>query len=368
MSTRKALSSFTLAALAATVAPAGPIHPPAGPVAPTYRTLTEVEPRTPIGPLTTPGDDDSVFKITQPGSYYLAGPITGESGKHGIEIVASNVTLDLNGFELLGVAGSLSGSATTEPGLLDIQVTNGSARAWGGAGIDLAQATRCQVDAARCSGNATGIRVGGASTVSECVAGGNTGAGIDAGFGCIVTRCASHDNDTTGIAVGHGSAVHNCTVFGSGSSGISAITGTTVIGCAVRGNAAHGITVSTGCLIADCTASSNGGDGIRASSGCTIRGNVCFASGVPGDGAGVHVTSSGNRIEGNQCLSADRGIDADSSGNFIARNICSGNTLNWDVVMGNAILVVQASSAPAVSGNTGGAAPASMDPNVNFTY
>ncbi|HZW06443.1 MAG TPA: hypothetical protein VFF65_04910, partial [Phycisphaerales bacterium] len=54
-------------------AAAGPIDPPAGPVAPTGRTLAEVEPRTPIGPVTTPGDADAVFKITQPGSYYLAG-------------------------------------------------------------------------------------------------------------------------------------------------------------------------------------------------------------------------------------------------------------------------------------------------------
>lgn len=57
------------------------------------KTLAQVEPRTPIGPDTTPGDNDStpsLYKITQPGSYYLTGPITGVADKIGIETAASN--------------------------------------------------------------------------------------------------------------------------------------------------------------------------------------------------------------------------------------------------------------------------------------
>ena len=65
---------------------AGPLSPPAGAVAPTHKTLTEVEPRTPINSTTTPGDANSTFKITQPGSYYLVGNLVGSSGRHGIEI------------------------------------------------------------------------------------------------------------------------------------------------------------------------------------------------------------------------------------------------------------------------------------------
>ena len=87
---------------------AGPLNPPAGPVTSTYKTLTEVEPRIAINATNTPGDaigdpSPSLFKITQPGSYYLTGNITGVEDTHGIEIVASGVTLDLNGFDLLGV-------------------------------------------------------------------------------------------------------------------------------------------------------------------------------------------------------------------------------------------------------------------------
>lgn len=88
---------------------AGDLNPPAGPVAPTHKTLTEIEPRTAINLANTPGDADSLFKITQPGSYYLTGNITGVAGKHGVEIATSGVSLDLMGFTLTGVAGSLDG-------------------------------------------------------------------------------------------------------------------------------------------------------------------------------------------------------------------------------------------------------------------
>ncbi|CAN5582374.1 hypothetical protein BH20VER1_BH20VER1_31620 [soil metagenome] len=64
----------------------------------------------------------------------------------------------------------------------------------------------------------------------------------------------------------------------------------------------------------------------------------------------------------------DRGIDVDAGGNFIARNTASGNTTNWDVVTGNVILVISATTAGAVTGNSGGTAPGSTDPNANFTY
>src|SRR5690606_18106937 len=103
---RTTTAAFLLTILAG-AAVAGPLNPPAGPVAPTHKTLTEVEPRTPINAANTPGDADSVYRIFQPGSYYLTGNIVGQAGKRGIEIASSNVTLDLNGFALQGVPGSL---------------------------------------------------------------------------------------------------------------------------------------------------------------------------------------------------------------------------------------------------------------------
>src|SRR3990170_4156468 len=118
-------------------ASAGSLTPPAGPITSTMKTLTEVEPRIAINATNTPGDADSLFKITQPGSYFLTGNITGLIGKHGVEIAASGITLDLNGFDLVGVAGSLDGVSVTVGSLTNIAVVHGSVRSWGGEGVDL---------------------------------------------------------------------------------------------------------------------------------------------------------------------------------------------------------------------------------------
>ena len=53
----------------------GPLDPPDGPITPTYKTLTEVEPRIPLNAETAPGDADYLFNIPKSGSYYLTGNI-----------------------------------------------------------------------------------------------------------------------------------------------------------------------------------------------------------------------------------------------------------------------------------------------------
>jgi hypothetical protein len=87
----------------------GDLVPPVGPVSPTHERLTEVEPRTAVSAINTPGDADALFVISSPGSYYLTGNILGERLKHGIKITASGVTLDLMGFEVAGAPQSLHG-------------------------------------------------------------------------------------------------------------------------------------------------------------------------------------------------------------------------------------------------------------------
>jgi hypothetical protein len=72
------------------------------------KNLLDVEPRTAIR-----NDFISItpIVISQPGSYYLAEDIQAIHTQHGIEITASNVTLDLNGFTVYGntEVGSLAG-------------------------------------------------------------------------------------------------------------------------------------------------------------------------------------------------------------------------------------------------------------------
>src|ERR1043165_4734262 len=110
---------------------AGNINPPAGPVTSTMKPLDQVEPRTALTATTTPGTATAVFRITQPGSYYLAGSLAGVSGKSGVAIAASDVTLDLMGFRLLGVAGSLAG-VTVDSGFGNVAIRNGTIRSFAG--------------------------------------------------------------------------------------------------------------------------------------------------------------------------------------------------------------------------------------------
>src|ERR1041385_5154066 len=80
----------------------GNLNPPGAPAA-TFKTLSQIEPRIPIEVVPT--------NITISGSYYLVTNLTGIVGTNGITISVDNVTLDLNGFTLIGVPGSSNGSA-----------------------------------------------------------------------------------------------------------------------------------------------------------------------------------------------------------------------------------------------------------------
>ncbi len=227
---RAAPLSVAAAVACVWLANAGDLNPPTGPITPTMKTLDEVEPRIAINATNTPGDADSLFKITQPGSYYLTGNITGVVGKHGVEIVASGVTLDLNGFDLVGVAamGAFDGVSHTVGGLTNIAVVNGSVRNWGDEGVDLGTigAVNCRVANVLASGNAgNGMSTGNASAVSNCSASENTGNGISAGFGGTVTNCSAYQNTGNGISTSTGCTVSNCSAFSNTLNGISVANG-----------------------------------------------------------------------------------------------------------------------------------------------
>ncbi len=310
---------------------AGPLTPPPGAIVGTHKTLTEVEPRIAINATNTPGNATALFRITQPGSYYLAGNVTGVAGRHGIEIVASGVTLDLNGFDLIGVAGSLDGVFASTAGMVNITVKNGSARGWGGYGVNL-------------------FNFGNNTLIADVTANNNGSVGIGGGFGGIVSRCASYANVGNGIQAGTVSTVTECSSYT---------------------NQASGITVAAGSIVSNCSTRFNGLDGIVAFRGCLIKDNTCASNGNVGSGAGIHVTDVDNRIEGNNCTQADRGIDVDAAGNIIVRNTCSGNTTNWDIVAGNTYgpIVAAGTNAAATVGNGGFSSTlGSTDPHANFSY
>lgn len=387
----------------------GSLTPPGSP-APTMKTLTQIEPRTPISTNSTPGDGDSLFRITQPGSYYLTTNLTGVAAKHGIEIAASGVTLDLMGFELAGgVTNSLDGvrvSVTTT----NIAVRNGSVRNWGGNGVHADFAKNGQYHDLRLSANGgRGLICGDGSAVVKCTAQSNGGDGIYAGDSGAISGCTAQDNQGThGIHGGIGSTISVCTaqgnqvtygIFGnigstisgcaayanvgtgSISYGIYGTSGITIIACVSRSNSntnspgtsSHGIGIFAGgaSTVKDCSASFNRGDGIRVSNDSLVEGNTCNLNGNSGVGAGIHVTSIDNRIEGNNSTDNDLGFDVDVAGNLIIRNSASGNITDWDIVANNVFGPILDRRVPASAPVLGFTAPSSLgtnDANANFSY
>lgn len=363
-----AIGTVLLILCASGLAHGGDLNPPAGPVAPT----PGPEPRIPINATTTPGDADSVYRITAPGSYYLTGNMTGVAAKRGIEIAASDVSIDLMGFEVIGVPGSFEGIVATEVSLSAVEVRNGTVRSWGGDGINLGAfgVIGGSFDRIRSSENAgRGILTGAGAVITHCLAFSNAGTGISCDNNSVVSECVARANAGNGIQVVAGATVTACVASQNTQAGIATGGAARIVDCTAYDNDGDGIDGSASSLISGCAASANGGDGIEVSSDSHVFGNTCDSNGSI-DGAGIHTITSDNRIEANNCTDNDRGIDVDAAGNIVIRNTCTGNGTNWDIAVGNAVapIVSAATNAAAISGSTYAGALGSTDPNANFSY
>ncbi len=379
---RDATRAICLSVMMAASAAAGPLNPPPGPVAPTFKTLAEVEPRIPIGPQTTPGDADSLYQISTPGSYYLTGNITGVVNFKGIEITVDDVTIDLNGFELIGVPRA---RAAIEPfgERANITIENGTIRGWNTRGLDAADDRRMIIRNVRSVDNSsTGFSVGNESIVSDCIAQGNGGSGFSLGRrsrvercisqsnsadgfvglndntleACIasgntvgfhfsdtasLTGCTSADNTSAGFVVFDRAIIQGCTArnnafagyvtsrdaiisdstaHGNTNEGFRLGDGGSARGCTAANNGQHGIVGDEDCAISACTASGNGQHGIKVNAGCTIDGCTVVRNGQNGIDALAHSILTGNLCRGN----AGHGIRVFARCRIL-ENTCSGN-------------------------------------------
>jgi parallel beta-helix repeat protein len=370
--------------LAVAAVGAGELNPP-GPPAPT---ANPAEPRTPIAELP--------FVISEPGSYYLVGNLTGVAASPGIVIEASHVTIDLMGFSLSGGAGSLQGIKASPPvGTLEgLVVRNGTVRRWSQEAIDLGASTGCTLENLRIlintfhgavAGRQTAVRdcvaignggygivVDDDSTVTGCTAQGN-GTGISADSGSTVTDCTAMENSNTGFGIGGGCVVRGCTARANALGGFSLYTDTVIVDCSATENGpgaaglVAGIAANPGVLIQSCTASANHGVGIIVTGNSQVIGNTCaFNTTVAGDGAGIqsNTFAADNRIEGNTLLNNDIGIRVLDEGNLILRNTLSGNATPESIAANNAFgPFVDISGAGDISGTMG-----ADHPWANFEY
>jgi parallel beta-helix repeat protein len=329
---------FALVAVVAALLPistqtlAGDLDPPAGPVAPTMKDLDQVEPRIPISAATTPGDADgtpSAFKITQPGSYYLTGNITVVGTQIGIEVAASNVSLDLMGFRVNGPGSNgilFTGSQT------NVAIRNGTIANWNSDGIN-----------ATSFGTATGV---------------------------VIERIAVWDNGNDGVQVGNRAIIRDCTAEGNGFSGLTVGSNSLIYHSLSVENGTDGIVCGVECYVTECSVNRNTADGIEFGSRCRITNNHGNVNGLgAGTGAGLHSGGTDSLIDSNTMISNDTGIDLDSSGNIVMRNTAAANTINYDLVANNKVgVIVSAPNSAAIAGSTGGAGLGTTDPWANFSY
>lgn len=384
------LASFVMAPAliisCAILSHAGPLDPSSGPVAPSYKTLTSVEPRIEVNAQNTPGDGDSVYRITAPGSYYLSGNIAGTATKSCIKIAASRVTLDLNGFTLTGVGPGTACGVIAPVVQSSVTVKNGAVTNFGADGINVQFSRNCILTDLRCDLNAgSGISAGDNAIIERCTCSSNGSIGIQAyGTGSVVTGCTASGNASHGIYHGGAGTVQDCSSHDNTGDGIRNNGAATILNCSSWSNDGYGFYIVNS-VITGCVAQSNGVDGFHSGGRCTIQQCQSFLSGANGFDlvgfgritgcaansntlAGIHVTGPDNRIEGNNVVNNARGIDVDNAGNIIVRNTSAGNTFNYDVVIGNFGQYVNASSSGAVTGSSGGTPLGSTDPSVNFSY
>ncbi|HEX8878024.1 MAG TPA: right-handed parallel beta-helix repeat-containing protein [Phycisphaerales bacterium] len=392
--------------LSAGIASAGPLMPPAGPVAST----PGPEPRIAINAVNTPGDADgtpSVYKITQPGSYYLAGNITGQASKDGIEIACSHVTIDLNGFTLQGVNGSNTGIVAAGP-YRGIVIRNGTIDNWSNRGIELegqspaASPTGAVIEGVIITGQSeVGIEVAGDATISGVTIDGvNSGivggvgvtirdsklrvqsTGVDVDSAGLIERC-DHRGGQVGLTVGgRGSVVRDCVVsdvdIGITISVGVGNDGALIEGCVVSSFTNLGI-AATGTGSARVEGNTISGDAALLPSAGIWIGDLCQATNnvvrnVRGNaGASVGILVSGvigrANVRGNTVVNCDKGIKANNGGNAIYSNELSQNTKHFELASGNRVGPISIGTlSPQIDGSTGGAGMGSTDPTANILY
>ena len=229
----------------------GPITPP-GPPGPTMKTLAQVQPRTPISALP--------FFINTPGSYYLTTILTGIPGTNGITIAANDVSIDLNGFGLFGVAGSVDGILVGLTGFdayTNIAVANGTIRDWDHKGIN-----------------------------------GNSSA-----YNCRFERLHVLKNKDAGLDAGYQAAINHCEAVNNGSYGIYSFNAL-IESCVANLNVGEGIYAGSGRVL-NCSCQSNGGQGVRVFNGGFVSGCLCSLNARSGIGIGVNSVAYGNDCVGN---------------------------------------------------------------------
>ncbi len=390
----RTLLAFALLLAARDLAVAqGPLAPTSGP-APMMKSVDELEPRTPIDAVNTPGDANSTFRIIQPGHYYLTSPLTGELFKRGIGIAASDVTIDLMGFPVLGISGATSGIATEGP-FSRITIRNGIVADWPSDGINLANGglgtgaliehvhilnngqrgllPNPQAVVRHClifnNGN-TGVYGADQTAIEQSVSRANGGIGFRVGAESRLLDVIAYINEAEGFNIGSHSLVRYATATWQENSGFVVGANTHISGSIALFNRGEGFRLTgRGSTLRDSMALLNTNTAVNAIGlGTLLEGNLVAAN----YDDGIRVSGADSTVIHNHVVdnSGNGVVVSGATGTILYGNTSGGNAgLNWSLAAGQKAgpIIVPDANIVSMGGNSVGLPLGTTDPWANFT-
>jgi parallel beta-helix repeat protein len=193
------------------------------------------------GSVTTGDAPGFPVTLSQPGSYVLSGNLTvPDQNTTAIQVTADNVTIDLNGFSIIGpnIANGF-GEGVSAGSRTNIAVLNGTVRGMGSSGVYLGNKARAE--GLRLISNTDGIRIGVDSLVQNITALGNRITGVDLFGKSTLLNSVVTQNGEDGILAGDECLLQGNIVLGNGRYGISVEGSSTVLHNTVTGNGDFGL-------------------------------------------------------------------------------------------------------------------------------